>query len=465
MVKNKLNRSEILFEIDNLNYEIEVLKNFLAELESVFVSKIEKLIENKKMKNQKFLFPHELKAVGKEEYFNGLKKEKINKYLKKYNFRIRYLNQRKSRNEITDNEYYQKTKELEIQKEDFINRIEKYYEELSSKNSKDDTYLNTYLSLKDVKEKELDEYKNYLVNKYNKKLKHYQERIEKRIKLLSQKVKKLENSLSEIDASKKTLSPGVLLKLDQVSMQFGGLKAVDNLSFEVYEKEIFGLIGPNGAGKTTVFNCITQFYKPTSGNIYFLDKYNSEINLNKIKVHNVIKHGIVRTFQNVELIWELSVLDNLLVAAHSLYRSSLFDQIFHTRKYKIEELSLKHKAMQVLESLNLLVYKDIVPFGLPYGILKRIELARTLMVDPKLIILDEPAAGLNEVETKELAETIKKIQKQYDCTIFLVEHDMSLVMDICDRVCAINFGKKLALGTPKEIQANKAVQEAYLGGE
>jgi len=255
-----------------------------------------------------------------------------------------------------------------------------------------------------------------------------------------------------------------LLSIRHLTMQFGGLKAVNDLSFDVKQGEIFGLIGPNGAGKTTVFNCITQFYKPTQGQMIYRNKANDIVILNEKKVHDVIKHGIVRTFQNVELIWELSVLDNLLVGGHSIYRTSFFDHSIHSYRYKREQAVIKAKALEVLKSLDLLPYQYAYPYGLPYGILKRIELARTLMTNPKLIILDEPAAGLNEMETKILADIIRRIRKDFNCTIFLVEHDMGLVMDICDRICAISFGKMLAIGTPSDIQKDPVVQEAYLGG-
>ncbi len=266
------------------------------------------------------------------------------------------------------------------------------------------------------------------------------------------------------DAAQKELkSKDTILQLEALEMHFGGVKAVDKLSFEVREGEIFGLIGPNGAGKTTVFNCITQFNKPTGGNIYYRNKNKEVMDLTHQKVHNIIKTGIVRTFQNLELIWELSVLDNMLIGAQVLYSAGFFDHLFHTRKLKREEKIMKARALDVLERLGLTAYKDTIPYGLPYGILKKIELARTLMVHPRLIILDEPAAGLNEAETEELAKTIHKIREDYNCTIFLVEHDMGLVMDICDTVCAISFGKMLAIGTPSEIQTNALVQEAYLG--
>jgi len=199
--------------------------------------------------------------------------------------------------------------------------------------------------------------------------------------------------------------------------------------------------------------------------MYFRNNLKEIVHLNKIKVHNIVKEGISRTFQNVEMVWELNVIENLLVAAHTNYRSGFFGHLFNTRLLRQEEVVMRKKAEKILRDLDLYVYAYAYPYGLPYGILKKIELARTLMVDPKMIILDEPAAGLNDSETDNLAKTIKKIQKDYNATIFLVEHDMGLVMNICDTVCAISFGKKLAIGTPKEIQSSKIVQEAYLGGE
>lgn len=308
--------------------------------------------------------------------------------------------------------------------------------------------------------------------------KKHEERLNRMISKTEEEVKKHSDKVAsyqkEVVSLEKTLKDkkdqvildeGVILSLNNLSMHFGGLKAVDQLSFDVKEGEIFGLIGPNGAGKTTVFNCITRFYKPTSGHMYFKNANKKTIHLNDVAVHNIIKEGIVRTFQNVELVWELSILDNLLVAAHSIYRSSFFGHSVHSRLTKREETVFTKRAMKILADLDLTPYTHAFPIGLPYGVLKKVELARTLMSNPKLIILDEPAAGLNDSETKDLAGVIKKIKEEYNVTIFLVEHDMGLVMSICDTVCAISFGQKLAIGTPKEIQKSKVVQEAYLGGE
>lgn len=264
-------------------------------------------------------------------------------------------------------------------------------------------------------------------------------------------------------SEEKSLPGNVILEVEELSIAFGGLKAVDNLSFDIKEKEIFGLIGPNGAGKTTAFNCITQFYKPSSGNVYFKDRNDEVKNLLNYNVHEIIGLGLVRTFQNVELIRELSILDNVLIGAHIDFKSSILSQALRLPKARKEEKKLREEAIEVLRKLGLEDRKDMIVSGQPYGILKKVELARTLMAKPKLIILDEPAAGLNDKETEELSETIRRIRDDFNCSIFLVEHDMRLVMGVCDRICAINFGKFLAIGTTKEIQNNKDVQAAYLG--
>lgn len=267
-----------------------------------------------------------------------------------------------------------------------------------------------------------------------------------------------------------------VLKIENLSISFGGLKAVDNLSFAVKSKEIFGLIGPNGAGKTTVFNCITQFYRPNSGHVYFRaeDKRlqkdgasgkTSVIDLVGKPVHKIIKYGLVRTFQNVEVIKELSLLDNVLIGGHIDFKATIFEQALRLPRARREERLFRQKAQEVLDFLEIGDRADQLAGGQPYGVLKKVELARTLMSSPSLIILDEPAAGLNDSETENLAETVAKIRDAYNCTILLVEHDMRLVMNICDRICAISFGKFLACDVPSQIQQNKSVQEAYLGEE
>ena len=314
------------------------------------------------------------------------------------------------------------------------------------------------------KEKSLSALKAQLEQKDQQTLAAFEAKQQGKIKRQTDILKQKQAQLIESDShAQHNLPEDVVLRLDHLSMTFGGLKAVDDLSFDVRQGEIFGLIGPNGAGKTTVFNCITQFYKPTAGNILYRTREGNVLLLNNYQVHDIITKGIVRTFQNVEVIAELSILDNLLIAAHKQYRSNLLAQMFNTRKVRSEEQVIRERALKVLDYCGLTHLQHLPPVGQPYGVLKRIELARTLMAGAHLIILDEPAAGLNDQETIELTHMIRRIQKDYGVTIFLVEHNMGLVMDLCDHICAISFGKKLAYGTPNDIQNDKQVQEAYLG--
>ena len=259
------------------------------------------------------------------------------------------------------------------------------------------------------------------------------------------------------------LDNNTLLEIKNLSMSFGGLKAVNDLSFDIRRNEIVGLIGPNGAGKTTVFNCVTQFYDDKEGTILFRNKDDVVTNLNDVHVSQVIKEGLVRTFQNVELVKDLSIIDNLLIGAHSLYKTDIISHILHTKKSKNEEKFFRNKAIDILEFMGIGELKEQFAGGQPYGILKKIGIARTLMSEPKLIILDEPAAGLNEQETNELSDLMISIKDKYKCSILLVEHDMGFVMQVCDRICAISFGKFLAMDTPEKIQSDPIVQEAYLG--
>ncbi|MGM0436549.1 MAG: ABC transporter ATP-binding protein [Bacillota bacterium] len=255
-----------------------------------------------------------------------------------------------------------------------------------------------------------------------------------------------------------------VLKLDNVTMRFGGLTAVNGLSFTIKPKEIVGLIGPNGAGKTTVFNCVTQFYDTYEGTISFKNDTGS-VDLRDHKVTEVIDLGIARTFQNIELVPDLSVIDNIMIGAHNTFKTGIVQHIFHTPKAKAEEKAIREKAYEALKFMNIEHLKDQFAGGQPYGVQKKIEIARTLMSDPKLIILDEPAAGLNDNETDELETLIYRIRDEYGASILLIEHDMGFVMEICNRVCAINFGQFLAMDTPKKIQNHPDVQEAYLGKE
>jgi branched-chain amino acid transport system ATP-binding protein len=255
------------------------------------------------------------------------------------------------------------------------------------------------------------------------------------------------------------------LEIKNLSIHFGGIKAIDDLSFSIKEGEIYGLIGPNGAGKTTVFNCITQFYNPDMGQVLFRNKKNEVKDLVGTKTHKIIHEGLVRSFQNIELIQEMTLEDNIMVGGHIDFTTGFIAHGFRTRKAKKEERVIREKALGILKFLGLDDKKDELVSGQPYGVLKKVELGRTLMSDPKMILLDEPAAGLNDTETKKMSDLLRQIRDEYKCSILLVEHDMRLVMDVCDRICAISFGKKLGEGTAREIQSNKDVVEAYLGKE
>ncbi len=354
------------------------------------------------------------------------------------------------------NKLQEKLAKLEIK----MQRLYQNHELKAHKINQKITYLSQQI---DFSKEQIDNYNKNLLTKEKDELTFLNNELakidtsSKKSILLQQKIAFLESKIEMVN------NPKIQLSVTNLKMFFGGIKAVNDITFTVNEKEIFGLIGPNGAGKTTVFNCITQFYKATSGAILYRNKEGNIVDLNTLKTHNIIKEGIARSFQNVELIWELSVLDNLLVAAHSHLLTNYFDHMLHTKRSLKEEEILKLKAFKILTDLNILEYAYRYPFGLSYGILKKIELARTLMTNPTMIILDEPAAGLNDVETLELASVIKKINQEHQVTIFLVEHDMNLVMSICDRILAISFGKKLAIGTAKEIQNSEVVKIAYLG--
>lgn len=251
-----------------------------------------------------------------------------------------------------------------------------------------------------------------------------------------------------------------VLSLKKLTKRFGGLTAVDNVNFSIEEGEIFGLIGPNGAGKTTIFNLITAIYSVTEGQIYFYDK-----KLAGLKPFEIANMGITRTFQNIRLFKKLTVYDNVLTACHKLADYSLLNSVVRIGKYKKQERLLNSKTEQLLKLMGLWEYKDIVASNLPYGLQRKLEIARALALEPKLLLLDEPAAGMNPEETLQLMELIKEIRNKFNLTVLIIEHHMDLIMGVCDRIFVLNFGIPLAIGTPKEIQEDKKVIEAYLGKE
>lgn len=251
-----------------------------------------------------------------------------------------------------------------------------------------------------------------------------------------------------------------LLKAEGLGIQFGGLKAVDEFNFEIDKNQLFGLIGPNGAGKTTVFNLLTGVYKPTSGQITFDGK-----SLLKMSPTQITQYGIARTFQNIRLFKGMTVLDNVKVGLHQSQNYSLLSAILHTPSYFKGEEAIEEMAMSLLRVFGLETFANAKAKNLPYGKQRKLEIARALATSPKLLLLDEPAAGMNPTETAELMETIKIVREKFSIAILLIEHDMKLVMGICEKIAVLNFGTVLAFGTPEEIRNNPDVIAAYLGND
>ena len=450
-----------------LQQKLNWLQTEYEALPALYQEKKEKALEEFTRKANKKLLPAAFAACDKERYATCQLEEKLQAFDSK-----QYLSYREAHHKAAKAIFAAKaagqewTSALEVMEADrarilakrnaYIQKLEGEKKTFLAKHPTSDPAA--YDALKRQMQADREALCTALDLELGQQLAKRQAALQAKMDALSKKI-----AASKPDGGKYSLPEDVILSIRGLKMYFGGLKAVDDLSFDVKKGEIYGLIGPNGAGKTTVFNCITQFYKPTGGQLIFKTRAGETISLTDYPVHDIVLKGIARTFQNLEVVKEVSVLENLLIAATRQYTSSLFTQMLHLPKLGREERAIRARAEKILKYMDLYDYRARLAWGLPYGVLKRLEIARALMCNPQLIILDEPAAGLNESETADLAALINRIRADFDCTILLVEHDMSLVMNVCDHICAISFGKKLAEGTASQIQASREVQEAYLG--
>ena len=256
-----------------------------------------------------------------------------------------------------------------------------------------------------------------------------------------------------------------VLEVRQLDMNFGGLKALHKVDLTVESGEIVAVIGPNGAGKTTVFNCLTGFYRPAGGDIIISPPGKKKRSIRGLSTHKVTELGLARTFQNIRLFPRMTVLENVMVARHCRTKAGFMSAAFRDRQARREERDIVDRSYAILEKIGMGTVVNVLAENLPYGAQRRLEIARALATEPFLLLLDEPAAGMNPQETKELEALIRKIRRDEQISILLIDHDMKLVMSLCDRICVMDYGEKIAEGAPAAVRENPAVIRAYLGGD
>ncbi|PKN20833.1 MAG: ABC transporter ATP-binding protein [Deltaproteobacteria bacterium HGW-Deltaproteobacteria-6] len=256
-----------------------------------------------------------------------------------------------------------------------------------------------------------------------------------------------------------------ILEVKNMTMDFGGLRALDNVNLHIQKGEIAALIGPNGAGKTTLFNCLTGIYKPTAGEIILHPPDGKPKRLDGLKINTITKLGMARTFQNIRLFGGMTVLENIMIGRHTRSHTGIIGAIFRPRSARYEEKAIVDKSYSILEYMGLTASVNELAKNLPYGAQRRLEIARALATDPQVLLLDEPAAGMNPQETSELDTLIARLQKDFQLSILLIEHDMKLVMNLAQNIFVLDYGEEIARGAPQEIRSNPAVIKAYLGDD
>lgn len=254
-----------------------------------------------------------------------------------------------------------------------------------------------------------------------------------------------------------------VLEVKDLTIDFGGIKALDRVSLEIRKNQIVALIGPNGAGKTTLFNCLTGIYAPQAGDITVCSREGKPRRINGMKINEITKLGLARTFQNIRLFEGMTVLENVMIGRHSRSKAGIAGAIFRPQSTRNEEKDIVYQSYQILKYIGLDTYVNELAGNLPYGACRRLEIARALACDPQLLLLDEPAAGMNHQETRELEELIIRLWKERNLSILLIEHDMKLVMNLAQNIFVLDYGEEIARGTPEEITTNPVVIEAYLG--